>query len=79
MLKLGFQRRLNFTVAVSVTTGHYGVVWSGIHHKSSPVGGPQNFGYPDPGYLNRVKAELGDRGIFESDVANHIHTESGEI
>ena len=70
MLKLGFERKLNFTVGISVTTGHYGIVWSGIHHKTSPTGGSSNFGFPDPGYFTRVKNELSDRGITEADVAN---------
>lgn len=39
------------------------VVWAGIHHKTSPVGGVEEFGYPDHSYLDRVDHELTMRGI----------------
>lgn len=57
-----FERRLTFIVGTSVTTGQTNtVVWSGIHHKTNPNGGP--FGFPDDKYLNRVTLELADRGV----------------
>jgi deltex-like protein len=43
-------------------------VWQGIHHKTSPNGGTSCFGYPDPTYFSRVKAELEDRGVKLEDV-----------
>src|SRR5688500_11883447 len=65
LLVKAFERRHTFTVGTSVTTGQQNcVVWNGIHHKTSLMGGPTYFGYPDPTYFNRVKLELADRGIF---------------
>ena len=55
-----WQRRLVFTVGISVTMGPGGgerVVWAGIHHKTHDSG---QWGYPDPDYLGRVKQELAD-------------------
>lgn len=40
---------------------HVQVVWNGIHHKTSPTAGP--YGYPDPTYLARLRAELASKGI----------------
>ncbi|CAD5229108.1 unnamed protein product [Bursaphelenchus okinawaensis] len=66
LLQLAFERRLVFTVGDSVTTGQRNViVWNGIHHKTSRQGGPTNFGYPDPTYLDRVRRELAAVGITE--------------
>ncbi|KAI6192411.1 E3 ubiquitin-protein ligase [Aphelenchoides bicaudatus] len=67
MLRIAFDRRLVFTVGESLTTGRKNVItWNGIHHKTSRVGGPARFGYPDPTYLQRVKEELALYGINES-------------
>lgn len=64
LLKTAWDRRLVFTVGTSVTTGQSNcVIWNGIHHKTSTSGGPSNFGYPDPTYLERVKQELADKGV----------------
>lgn len=64
MLVEAFKRRLTFMVGTSVTTGATNqVVWSGIHHKTSPTGGTSNFGYPDPTYFRRVTEELESRGV----------------
>lgn len=61
-LQLAWDRRLIFTIGRSVTTGRDNtVVWSGIHHKTSPYGGA--FGYPDPTYLDRVTDELKGFGV----------------
>ncbi|KAI6195022.1 hypothetical protein M3Y96_01186900 [Aphelenchoides besseyi] len=69
MLQLAFDRGLIFTVGDSITSGQQNtVVWNGIHHKTSRHGGPAAYGYPDPNYLNRVKAELAAVGITEEDV-----------
>lgn len=65
LLLKAFERKLTFTVGRSVTTGRDNcVVWNGIHHKTSPTGGPTCFGYPDPGYFERVKQELAAKGIY---------------
>jgi hypothetical protein len=61
-LKIAFDRRLVFSLGVSLSTGVPGPVWS-IHHKTSLVGGAAVHGYPDTGYLDRVDAELKERGV----------------
>ncbi|CAH2304962.1 poly [ADP-ribose] polymerase 14-like [Pelobates cultripes] len=64
LLKRAFDQRLVFTIGVSRTTGAKDcVTWNDIHHKTSPHGGPSQFGYPDPDYLNRVRDELKAKGI----------------
>uniref|UniRef100_A0A673BTX3 E3 ubiquitin-protein ligase n=2 Tax=Sphaeramia orbicularis TaxID=375764 RepID=A0A673BTX3_9TELE len=64
LLKKAFDQRLIFTVGMSRTTGlDNQVTWNDIHHKTSMIGGPQSFGYPDPDYLTRVKEELQAKGI----------------
>ncbi|XP_047439034.1 uncharacterized protein LOC125006745 [Mugil cephalus] len=64
LLRRAFEQRLIFTVGTSRTTGMDDqVTWNDIHHKTSMVGGPQGFGYPDPDYLSRVKDELKAKGI----------------
>ncbi|XP_072309034.1 probable E3 ubiquitin-protein ligase DTX2, partial [Eucyclogobius newberryi] len=64
LLKKAFDQKLIFTVGTSRTTGAENMVtWNDIHHKTSPYGGPQSFGYPDPNYLSRVKEELKANGI----------------
>ncbi|KAI6223024.1 hypothetical protein M3Y99_01471900 [Aphelenchoides fujianensis] len=69
MLRIAFDRRLTFTVGDSQTSGRRNtLVWNGIHHKTRRTGGPQAYGYPDPDYLNRVKAELAAVGITEADL-----------
>lgn len=69
LLVRAFQARLSFTVGQSITTGEENtVIWSGIHHKTSPHGGP--FGYPDPTYLQRVQEELAAVGIFADETAS---------
>lgn len=64
LLKVGFDRRVIFTVGTSVTTGQTNtVVWGGIHHKTNLSGGSSHFGYPDPTYFERVKLELATKGV----------------
>ncbi|WAR22414.1 DTX3L-like protein [Mya arenaria] len=66
LLKESFKRRLTFTVGRSVTTGCDNVVtWNDIHHKTCTNGGQENFGYPDPTYLQRVQQELAAVGVTE--------------
>ncbi|CAN2389075.1 hypothetical protein PRIEUP_LOCUS17194 [Pristimantis euphronides] len=64
LLKKAFNQKLIFTVGESRTTGSTDTVtWNDIHHKTSTYGGPSAFGYPDPGYLKRVRDELKAKGI----------------
>lgn len=66
MFRIAFRSRLMFTIGDSVTTGMKDVVvWNCIHNKTSIYGGPQNFGYPDETYLDRVKDELAAVGVTE--------------
>ncbi|XP_029815749.1 E3 ubiquitin-protein ligase DTX3L [Manacus vitellinus] len=64
LLGRAFDQKLIFTVGQSRTTGAQNVItWNDIHHKTAMTGGPTNFGYPDPGYLQRVRSELKAKGI----------------
>ncbi|KAL1020725.1 hypothetical protein UPYG_G00003830 [Umbra pygmaea] len=64
MLRRAFEQRLIFTIGTSMTTGMHNVItWNDIHHKTSILGGPRCFGYPDPTYLVRVSEELREKGI----------------
>ncbi|NXT01449.1 DTX3L ligase, partial [Jacana jacana] len=64
LLERAFNQKLIFTVGQSRTAGVGDVItWNDIHHKTSMFGGPTNFGYPDPGYLQRVRSELKAKGI----------------
>ncbi|KAM5281105.1 E3 ubiquitin-protein ligase DTX3L [Ctenodactylus gundi] len=66
MLQVAFKQKLIFTVGDSRVLGISDVItWNDIHHKTNRLGGPQNYGYPDPGYLKRVKGELKAKGIDE--------------
>ncbi|KAG8007892.1 Extended synaptotagmin-1 [Nibea albiflora] len=64
LLKKAFDQKLIFTVGTSRTTGlENQVTWNDIHHKTSTSGGPEGFGYPDAGYLSRVREELKAKGV----------------
>ncbi|XP_056591426.1 E3 ubiquitin-protein ligase DTX3L isoform X2 [Triplophysa dalaica] len=64
LLRKAFDQRLIFTVGTSTTSGaKNAVTWNDIHHKTNTHGGPEGYGYPDPGYLKRVKDELKAKGI----------------
>ncbi|XP_042301494.1 E3 ubiquitin-protein ligase DTX3L isoform X2 [Sceloporus undulatus] len=64
LLQRAFNQKLIFTVGQSRTSGLNDVVtWNDIHHKTSTHAGPNNFGYPDPNYLKRVREELKAKGI----------------
>uniref|UniRef100_A0A3Q3FXP7 E3 ubiquitin-protein ligase n=1 Tax=Labrus bergylta TaxID=56723 RepID=A0A3Q3FXP7_9LABR len=68
LLQKAFDQKLIFTVGTSRTTGKENqVTWNDIHHKTSISGGQQCFGYPDPGYLSRVRDELKAKGIVCAD------------
>ncbi|KAM8966011.1 E3 ubiquitin-protein ligase DTX3L-like [Sarcophilus harrisii] len=67
LLRRAFDQRLIFTVGQSRTSGVKDVItWNDIHHKTLQFGGPENFGYPDPSYLQRVKQELKAKGIEDN-------------
>ncbi|KAK9515394.1 hypothetical protein VZT92_026045 [Zoarces viviparus] len=67
LLRRAFEQRLIFTIGTSMTTGLQNVItWNDIHHKTSILGGPHWFGYPDPTYLVRVTQELREKGITAS-------------
>ncbi|KRX01538.1 hypothetical protein PPERSA_01441 [Pseudocohnilembus persalinus] len=71
LLKIGFERKLLFTIGRSVTTGQDNTtVWNGVHHKTNTSGGPAYFGYPDPTYFNRLKLELAMKGVYPKDIQN---------
>ncbi|XP_031423424.1 uncharacterized protein LOC105903019 isoform X3 [Clupea harengus] len=64
LLRRAFDQRLIFTVGTSRTSGQDDcVTWNDIHHKTSQYGGQQSFGYPDDGYMKRVREELKAKGI----------------
>ncbi|XP_004578325.2 E3 ubiquitin-protein ligase DTX3L [Ochotona princeps] len=64
LLQVAFKQKLIFTVGFSRVLGKSDVItWNDIHHKTSQTGGPENYGYPDPHYLKRVKEELKAKGI----------------
>ncbi|XP_062843237.1 E3 ubiquitin-protein ligase DTX3L-like [Trichomycterus rosablanca] len=64
LLRRAFDQRLIFTVGTSRTSGmNDAVIWNEVYHKTNTHGGSQNFGYPDPEYLKRVKEELKAKGI----------------
>ncbi|XP_074157486.1 E3 ubiquitin-protein ligase DTX3L isoform X2 [Sminthopsis crassicaudata] len=64
LLERAFEQKLIFTIGESRTLGMKDVItWNDIHHKTQLFGGPENFGYPDPHYLERVKQELKAKGI----------------
>ncbi|XP_078587811.1 uncharacterized protein LOC144868934 isoform X2 [Branchiostoma floridae x Branchiostoma japonicum] len=64
LLRRAFDSRLVFTIGTSVTSGQPNtIVWNDIHHKTNIHGGPTNYGYPDPTYLQRVRVDLASKGI----------------
>jgi deltex len=64
-LKAAFRARLIFHLGWSVTRAQDDcVAWGTIHHKTSKS--PGAFGYPDPGYLDRVTDELAQKGLTKA-------------
>jgi len=53
-----FDLRHCFRLGPSVTHGAFGICWSSIPFKTCMAGGSPAHGYPDPGYLIRLKAQL---------------------
>ena len=65
LLRRAFELGKIFRVGQSVTTGReHQTVWAGIHHKTSPTGGAQNHGYPDPGWFDRLKSECAAASVM---------------
>nr|XP_018671733.1 E3 ubiquitin-protein ligase DTX3L-like [Ciona intestinalis] len=61
LLSQAFVAGLVFVVGRSLTTGlDDSIVWNDIHHKTHHTGA---HGYPDAGYLQRVKEDLRAKGI----------------
>ena len=70
LLTIAFRRRLIFTVGPSLTRGEEDcVTWAGIHHKTKMSDGEH--GFPDQGYLSRVREELMARGVSNEDRLLH--------
>ena len=63
LLASAFQQGALFRVGKSGTTGRDGVVVWAIHQKSAPNGGSVNHGWPDDGYLQRLKSECAAAGV----------------
>ncbi|KAJ7374746.1 E3 ubiquitin-protein ligase dtx3l [Desmophyllum pertusum] len=40
------------------------IILNGIEQKTNRSGGPANYGYPDAGYLDRLKSQLTEKGII---------------
>jgi hypothetical protein len=57
-----YDRRLVLSVGTSVSNGTFGVVWSGLMHFKTSTS-PGAHGYPAPGYLPRLDADLKRLGI----------------
>lgn len=51
-----FSRGYLYKIGTSVTHGGFGVTFN-IHQKTNMFGGSTNHGWPDPGYLDRLKSE----------------------
>ena len=58
---MAWDARRIFTVGTSLSTGIENcVIWNCIHHKTSQAG---CFGYPDPGYFDRLTSEFAAIGL----------------
>ena len=80
LLKVAFDRKLTFTVGTSITTGKTNtVVWNGIPHKTSLVGGPTRYGYPDDSYFKTVKEVLASKGVTQESIGRDLESISKEI
>ncbi|XP_078364698.1 E3 ubiquitin-protein ligase TRIM45-like [Oculina patagonica] len=60
LLKKAFDGRLLFTIGEENT-----IVSNGIELKTSSSGDSAKCGYPDPGYLDRLKSQLAEKGITQ--------------
>ncbi|XP_078684210.1 uncharacterized protein LOC144917774 [Branchiostoma floridae x Branchiostoma belcheri] len=62
LLEKAFNRRLLFTLRASRGPSD-AIVCQDIELKTSPYGGPDANGYPHPGYLEQMRAQLAAKGI----------------
>lgn len=59
-LKIGFDRRLLFSIGRSATTGHEDVIiWNSVDHKT------QFSMFPDPTFLQRTMTQLVHLGVTD--------------
>lgn len=65
LLEKAFINGYLFMVGDSVTTGEENTVIWRIHQKTSLSGGAQKHGYPDSGYLQRLKSECSVYGLLD--------------
>jgi len=64
MLKREFEAGLLFTIGKSQSTGKdTQILWNSVELKTNRSGGPSDYGYPDPEYLGRVRAQLASKEI----------------
>ena len=63
LLGTAFAQGALFRVGSSSTTGRDDVVVWAIHQKTSRDGGPTRHGWPDPGYLERLRSECAAAGV----------------
>jgi len=62
-LQCAFDARLLFAMASTDGGKTDEITWNGILHKTNIFGGPQQAGYPDGVYLQRVQRELAAKGF----------------
>jgi len=75
---MAWNQRFLFTIGQSVTTGMRNTItWNDIHMKTSPRGGQQHHGYPDPDYLRNLREDLSVRGITEAAITTHLSSNPG--
>lgn len=66
LLKEAFEKGFLFTIGKCLTTGEENkIVCNDIELKTSQAGGPANYGYPDPSYLDRLKNQLAAKGVTQ--------------
>ncbi|KAL7438500.1 hypothetical protein ACHAXM_006273 [Skeletonema potamos] len=53
-------KRLKYAFLHGLT---FNCTWASIHHKTSPSGGIQAHGFPDPDYFKNCNAELDGLGV----------------
>ena len=63
LLAAAFEQGALFRVGSSSTTGRDDVVVWAIHQKTNTDGGPTRHGWPDPGYVQRLRSECAAAGV----------------
>lgn len=65
LLHVAWDRRLLFRIGTNTKTGRKDqVIPNGFEFKVNREGGIQNYGFPDPSYMNRLKVDLKDVGVL---------------